>query len=481
VTPGSTPERRAAFLEEAPKTVALMERHGIKFQHVNGYADYHHNDYPGGSPNGWSLIAAPYDLRRLGPWADKLRSKGEAPPVSMADLSHLMHKGRTVKSLAAMARVGWRIVQNKLGRRVVGMGRAMQGRILEAALDRSIPIWLDSEVTGFVVDDGRVTGVKVLRDGKEVRVGARRGVLIDAGGFAHNAEMRAKYQPRGVRLDFSMANPGDTGDVILSAMKLGAAVDVMDLSWWVPVSLTPEGVHMIHSSDIAKPHTVVVDNQGRRFVNEATSYVEFGLKLIERSERDLTKPFWFIFDHEYVRKYRFGGFDPEPLLSRFGLSRQEDKFPASWFSSGYLKKAYSLEELARICDLPADQLLATIERLNGFAPTGVDEDFGRGRGAYHRWIGDSRQKPNTNLGIIAKPPFYAVRIMPGDVGTAGGLVTDAAARVLDKAGAPLPGLYATGNATAPVVGRSYPGAGASIGASMVFGVLAARHAMGANG
>jgi 3-oxosteroid 1-dehydrogenase len=189
---------------------------------------------------------------------------------------------------------------------------------------------------------------------------------------------------------------------------------------------------------------------------------------------------WFIFDHNYVTKYRFGGIDAQPLASRFGLSRQDDKFPAEWIAAGYLKKAVTLEVLAESCDLPFDTLRATVERFNRFAELGTDDDFGRGKSAYHQWNGDPRQKSNTNLGAVENAPFYAVRIIPGDVGTAGGLVTDCHSRVLDHEKHVIPGLYATGNSTAPVVGSSYPGAGASIAASLVFGVLAARHALGAN-
>jgi 3-oxosteroid 1-dehydrogenase len=423
------------------------------------------------------LIVDVFDLRRLGSWAEKLRLRdGPAIPMTMADLSPLMLKGRTVRSLMAMMRVGWRIIQNKLGRRLVGTGAALQGRLLEAALDKSTPIWLDAEVTGFQRESGRVVGVTVRKGERELQVRATRGVLIDAGGFSHDVKWRAELQPKGARPELSLANPGDTGEMIREAVALGAAVDLMDLSWWIPVSRTPEGAVLVHTSDIAKPHSVVVDRNGRRFVNETTSYVAWGLKYLEQGAVR-AGPCWFIFDHEYVRKYRFGGLDPQPLMSRLGLSRQDDKFPAQWFSSGFMKKAASLDELARQCELPLDQLRTTVDRLNGFAANGVDLDFGRGRGAYHRWCGDTNQKPNANLGPISSAPFYAVQIGPGDVGTAGGLVADSAGRVMDKSGAPIPGLYATGNATASVVGRSYPGAGASIAASIVFGIVAARHAM----
>jgi len=359
------------------------------------------------------------------------------------------------------------------------MGSALQGRFLELALKRSVPIWLDSPVKRLVVENGRVAGVVVVRDGREVTVRSRRGVLINAGGFSHNREMRGEHQPS-ARPNLSLANRGDTGEMLEEAIRVGATTANMDLSWWVPMSLRADGMPLMHTSDIGKPHALVVDQEGKRFVCEPTSYVEFGIRYFEREAKDPSRPLWFLFDHNYVAKYRFGGIDAQPLASRFGLSRQDDNFPAEWITGGYLKRAVTLEGLAASCDLPLDTLRDTVERFNRFGLQGTDDDFGRGKSAYHQWNGDPRQRPNTNLGALESAPFYAVRIIPGDVGTAGGLVTDCHSRVLDRDGMVISGLYATGNSTAPVVGASYPGAGASIAASLVFGVLAARHAMGSN-
>lgn len=477
-TPGSTLARRAAYLEKGPQAVAFVESQGVKFRHVDGYADYHHGEYPGGLARGRSLIVDPLDLRRLGPWAARLRMRpGAQPPVTMADVAPIMLKGRTLRSLVAMVRVGLRMVQNRLGRRLVGIGAALQGRLLEVALRRSIPIWLNSEVTGLTTEGDRVAGVVVSRDGQTLRLRARRGVLIDAGGFSHDAKMRERHQPKGVDPTRSMANPGDTGEMIAMALDLGAQVDSMELSWWLPTSRTPEGAMLTHSGDMAKPHGVLVDQSARRFVNEATSYVAWGLAYFERTKDTPGAPCWFIFDRNFVDKYRFSGIDGQPFWAKFGLGEGADRFPASWHSSGYLKMADTLEGLAQQCALPIDQLRATLERFNSLAERGVDEDFGRGGGAFHLWAGDPTHKPNANLAPVARPPFYAIAIAPGDVGTAGGLIVDEAGRVLHENGRPIPGLYATGNATASVFGRSYPGAGASIGASLVFGYLAAENAM----
>jgi 3-oxosteroid 1-dehydrogenase len=215
---------------------------------------------------------------------------------------------------------------------------------------------------------------------------------------------------------------------------------------------------------MAKPHSIVVDQGGERYMNEATSYVDVGNAMYARNEQTPAIPSWYIVDSRHRRRYRFGGLPPGSP-------------PAHWLSSGYMIEAATLAELARKCGIDAERLDATVKRFNQFALAGVDEDFGRGASAYNRFFGDPSHKPNASLGTIEKGPFYAVKLYPGDVGTSGGLVTDEFARVLRKDGTFIPGLYAAGNAAAPVVGASYPGAGASIASSLVFGFVAARHAL----
>jgi 3-oxosteroid 1-dehydrogenase len=219
--------------------------------------------------------------------------------------------------------------------------------------------------------------------------------------------------------------------------------------------------------DMAKPHCLMVDSAGNRYVNEATSYVAVGIAMFERHRTVPAVPSWMIIESRHRDTYRLGGHVPgEP--------------PEEWITSGYMKRADTIEDLARQCSIEPSALKAAVTRFNGFARDGIDQDFGKGRSAYHRFMGDPTHHPNPCLGPVEKPPFYAIRIFPGDVGTAGGLLTDEFARVLRKDGSPILGLYATGNATASIMGRSYPGAGASIGASMVFGYIAARHALGQN-
>jgi 3-oxosteroid 1-dehydrogenase len=348
------------------------------------------------------------------------------------------------------------------------------------ALRADIPIWTDTPVRELIVEDGRVTGVVAIRNGREMRVCAREGVLLNAGGFSHNAEMRRKYQPQPSSSNWTNANPGDTGEVLEAAVGLGAAVDCMEEAWWVVTSLgpnetLPEGARapdgsplpFMHHLDLSLPFSIMVDQDGQRFCDEAGAYMEIGQRMYRRQkETGKAVPAWVVMDSRQRTYYPWG-------------SAMQGQIPQQWLDSGYMIKARSIEELAAKCGIDAAGLQATVTRFNGFCETGVDSDYGRGSRAFDRCHGDPTIKPNPNLGPIEQAPFYAVRMYPGDVGTAGGLVTDEYARVLKEDGSLIPGLYATGNCTASVVGRCYPGAGSSIGASFVFGYIAALHASGA--
>lgn len=468
VAPGSTRARREVFLREGPRAIAFLERLGMQFLAPSTYSDYHEGELPGARPGGRSLIAPPYDLRKLGPYADRLRRLPPAAevPVSIPDVAKLSISGRGWGSKLAYLRVGWRMFLNRLGWKIVGMGGALQGRLLRIALDRDIPILTEAAVEGFLTEGGRVTGVKVRQENRSVEIRATRGVLVNSGGFSRNAAMRDAYQQAPTSLQWTYANPGDTGEMIEAMKALGGTTSRMELSVWVTTSILPDGVPVFTLTDMSKPHAMLVDQGGRRYVNEATSYVRVGLAMYARDRETPTIPSWIIFDSQHRRKYFFA-------------SQSAGKIPAAWRDSGFLIEAATIEELAHKCDIPPEALKATVERLNDFAREGVDRDFGRGRGKFDNFFGDPTM-PNPNLGTIEEGPFFAVRAVPGDVGTYGGIVADERARVLQEDGTPIPGLYATGNATAPVTGPSYPGAGASIAAAMVFGYVAAHDALGLN-
>lgn len=478
--PGSSPQRREAFLHGGPEMVRFLEKRGMPFEHCEGYADYY-DELPGGEARGRSLVPKVFDIKELGPWRDKLALFPGLPlRVSAHELGPLLLVKRTWAARRGALRIGARIAWGALrGKDVRGSGGAMQGRMLQLVLKAGIQVRPGTKVTGLITDkSGRVTGITVERQGVSTRIGARKGVLINAGGFSHNSGMREKFGPTPEASAWTMANPGDTGEVLEAAMGLGAAVDCMDEAWWMLTSLgpgevfpekatTPDGttIPFGHHFDISLPHCILVDQDGNRFTDESGSYMENGQRLYARhAETGRGIPAWAILDSRHRRRYLWG----------FVLGSS----PKSWLTSGYLKKADTLESLAAQCGIDVAGLRRTVDRFNGFCVTGVDEDFNRGARAFDRHHGDPTVKPNPNLGTIERAPFYGVAIYPSDVGTAGGLVTDVHGRVLREDGDVIEGLYATGNSTASVMGRTYPGAGASIAASAVFGYLAAKHAAG---
>jgi 3-oxosteroid 1-dehydrogenase len=461
---GATKSRRHAFLTNSPIIVEFLEGHGMRFVHPAGYSDYYEGERRAANVQGRCLVADIFDLRHLGPWLPKLRGVTALPPLKMQESVALLLHGRTLRSLGAMVALASRTLQNKLGRKLAGMGSSLQGRLLKMAVDANVPIQFSTEAKRFLVEDGRVVGVVAEMDGRACEIRAKCGVLIDSGGFAHDQTMREYYQTRGSSSKWSLAIPGDTGDMIKAARDLGADIDTMDLSWWVPVSVRPDGGKSAHTGDISKPHAILVDAAGSRYVNESTAYIDLGLAMFARNKISNAIPSWAIIDSQHRRKYRWAGARP-------------GKPPNAWLKSGYMKVGNSIKELAHNCGIDADNLQATIRRFNGFARAGVDEDFHRGIGGFHRWYGDPTIRPNQNLGTIERAPFYAVEIVPGDVGTAGGVVTDAYGRVLREDGLPIAGLYAAGNSTASLVGRCYPGAGSTMGPALVFGFVAANHAM----
>jgi 3-oxosteroid 1-dehydrogenase len=262
---------------------------------------------------------------------------------------------------------------------------------------------------------------------------------------------------------WSMANPGDTGEVLQIAIGAGARTDLMDEAWWLPSPRTGRFGQSTLDQARQRPRTIYVDAAGRRFVNESNSYMEVGKAMYARDKTSQAVPCWLIFDDRYRKRYAH-------QRSRPG------RFPRKLLESGMLKQAWTLKDLAHMCDIDPSGLSETVERFNENAVRGIDPDFGRGGSAYNRALGDPNRRVHPCLGPIDEPPYYAVQVLPGDIGTCGGLVTNEFAQVLDNDNEPIAGLYATGNCTATVMGRQYLGPGASIANTMVFGYIAARHA-----
>jgi 3-oxosteroid 1-dehydrogenase len=469
----SSTERRHAFLTAGPEMTAFLQHLGLRLVSCPGYSDYYSN-LKGGHDIGRGIEPVPWNGRNLGPWRTKLQP-GLAQSLGMAVMTNearsLSNYNRSLRAFAVSARVAIRTVVGKAtGRKILTNGASLVGQLLKIAVDRGIPVWTEAPLQDLIVDDGRVVGVHTVRDGQPVAVRARKGVLIAAGGFTHNREMRQRFggdQPNEGK--WSMSNPGDTGEAIATAMALGAQTALMDEAWWLPSPRTGRFGQSTLDQARQRPRTIYVDSDGRRFCNESNSYMEVGKAMYERNRTSRAVPCWLIFDDRYRKRYAH-------VRSHPGY------FPKEMLESGKLKRAATLAELAELCHIDPDGLAETIEHFNEHARQGLDPDYGRGESAYNRSLGDpNRRIPNPAVGPIDEGPFYACEVLPGDIGTCGGLVTDEHARVLDQDDRPIPGLYATGNSTATVMGRHYLGPGASIANTMVFGYLAARHAAAQEG
>jgi 3-oxosteroid 1-dehydrogenase len=461
--PSTSQARVDAFLDAVEPMIEFLQRQGVPFRHCEGYSDYN-DELPGGKERGRSIETELFDTTSLGIWRKRLRVSDTLPPIPMytSEVAPVVLGGRTLRSVRTAAKVGWRTVKAALQRRTVyGSGVALQGWMLTAALNADVPIWVSAPVHELIREGNRVIGVAVTRHGKTLRIKANRGVLINSGGFSHNEAMRSKYGRQPSSTKWTVANPGDTGEVIEEAMRIGAGTDLMDEAWWIPTSVLPDGSPLYVVYERSKPHAIMVDSSGRRFVNEAASYMAVGQAMYERNKTVPAVPSWWIIDSRNRARYLWG-------LCPGGVT------PRRWYTSGYMKKAATIPELARQCGIDPGELDRTVKVYNESAAHGLDPDFHKGERAYDRYYGDPRNTPNPCVGPLDRPPFYAVALYPGDVGTCGGLLTDDRARVLDLDGRMIAGLYATGNCTASVMGRTYPGAGASIGAAFAFGWLAAQ-------
>jgi 3-oxosteroid 1-dehydrogenase len=467
-TPGATRERRLAYVTEGPKMIDFLVDHGIELNRHRYWPDYN-DDQPGGLQKGRAVFAELFDASVLGAARTKLRPNFVPMPIKSQEMWELPLFKTTWLGKWLVAKLALRMAMAKLtGKHWVGSGAALQGRMFHKALQAGVDMRTNAGVERLMTDEnGRVAGVLAKIDGKERRIAARLGVLINAGGFAHNQAMRDKYQP-GTSAEWTATCPGDTGEMIQEMMRVGAAIAQMEEMVGNQAALPPEQPDRLAMvvSEIAKPHSFVVDQSGARYTNETQSYMSFCQDMLARNRTVPAVPSWLIFDSQYMSKYMVAGTMPG------------SKKPQVWFDRGWLAKASSVGDLAQQLRIDPAKLNATMERFNGFARGGKDEDFNRGGRAYDRFLGDRTQTPSPAMGPVEKQPFYAYQFYPGDVGTYGGVITDVHARVLREDGTVIPGLYATGTSTASVMGRAYPGPGASVGPSFVWGYVAAKHAMG---
>ena len=460
-------ERRNTFLDRGPEVIDfLLENTPVQLKWVPEYSDYL-PEQPGGRPRGRTVEPVPMDGRILGDELDRLHPAYTKAPanliVTQADFRKIsLGPLRTLQGTLTMLRVLFnRMVSQFRGRRMYAMGNALTISLRKALMDADVPIHYETTLTGLVVEDGRVVGVRTERNGSETVIRARRGVILGSGGFEKNDTLREKYLPSPTEAAWSTAAASNTGGGIEAGIAVGAAVDLMDDAWWGPTIPLPNGPWFC-LAERNLPGSIIVNGAGQRFMNEALPYVEATHAIYAGEATGVPHvPAWMIMDQRYRNKYLFAGLSPR------------QPFPGRWLKHGVVRRAATLRELAEKIEVPADGLEETVNRFNRFAESGVDEDFHRGESAYDKYYADPKVKPNPSLHSIDKGPYYAVKIVPGDLGTKGGIVTDERARALRPDGSVIEGLYAAGNCSSAVMGHTYAGPGATIGPALTFGYLAA--------
>jgi 3-oxosteroid 1-dehydrogenase len=458
--------RQAAFLANAPAMVSFVLRNSpLEFTWMEGYSDYY-PELPGGMPNGRSIEPDVLDGKVLGAELANLNAPYKEAPGGLAvlggDYKWIVLAAVNAKGAATAAKVAARHSAAVLhGKKPLAQGQALAAGLRAGLLGANVPVRLNTPLLDVQFDgSGRVTGVLVSRNGEHVLLKANRGVVLGTGGFEHNAAMRAAHQRQPIGTEWTVGARENTGDGIAAGQRAGAALDLMDDAWWGPTIPLPDQPWFC-LAERTLPGGILVDGTGRRFVNEAAPYHDVVNAMYNRNASEPAIPAWLIVDQSYRNRYLF--VDVPPLLP----------LPQEWYRSGAVFSAGTIADLATKIGVPPQALRDTITRFNGFAKTGEDLDFHRGDSAYDRYYTDPGVKPNPCLAKLWLPPFYAFKIVPGDLGTKGGMRTDARARVLRPDGSVIPGLYAAGNASGAVMGHSYAGAGSTLGPAMTFGYVAA--------
>ncbi|WP_226631936.1 FAD-dependent oxidoreductase [Novosphingobium profundi] len=474
--------RLEAYVDMAPLMLSFLNATGVPV--ASGVWPDYFPDRPGARSDR-SLVVPTFDGRRLG---------DSVYPAMREQYNRFKLFGRYAMDLTEtftlmMQAKGWRrTVTNILRRywldretRKVGrrdrrftQGAALMGEIYEKVLARGVELRTETALVELHTDaQGRVCALEVDSYGRRYTIAARHGVVLAAGGFEWNQQLRERFYPVPGRTRHS-STPEDAnrGEALIAGEKIGASTEHTEQGWWIPTMQLPmpraANFHEIHQAafDVGRPHSLCVNRKGVRFVNEATGYDRFGQAMVaDQLATGANCPCWLVFDATFREKFSAGGLMPNVLMP-------DAKVPGDWWGH-YLFRAESLADLARQIHVPVDALEKSVARMNAHAASGTDPEFGRGGNAYDRMFGDPTVAPNPCLGAIAKAPFYAVPINNGDLGTKGGLRCDERARVLDGAGVPIGNLYAAGNCAGSPFGDCYPGAGATIGPALTFGFVAA--------
>ncbi len=479
VTRGEVDEGRlTAFLRESPLMARYLEEIGMILEPVDWHPDY--TPEAEGGIGGRSLVPANLDAAVLGDEIDLLRQ-----PLALWKIFNRYSMDTSELGLFALRLPGWKRTLVRLAWRYwsdigwrrkrrrdrrLTMGGALIGGLRRAMLERDIPLYLNCRLASLTRGDDEATSGEFERNGQRLFVTALRGVILAAGGFEHSQRLRDQYHQVPTRVSASLT-PGDNdGGAMEAAQALGADVEFMQHAWWTPTSQLPladlpnkVGAHATFRS----PHSICVNGEGRRFADEACSYDRFGLAMIEDHQRTgKSIPCWMVFDSQFRQKYACGGLMPTAIMP-------DRMIPRDWWDT-YIYRADTIAALAEKMNVDVPTLVDEVARSNAFAASGEDRDFGRGDTDYDRILsGDPRIQPSPCLAPIDRPPFYAIRLDLGDIGTKGGLKVDANARVLDEKQSIIPGLYATGNIAGALFASAYPGPGATLGTAMTFGFVAA--------
>lgn len=461
-------ELKEAYITRGPEMLRFLynKTKHMRFQYAKGYSDYY-PEKPGGLSQGRSIEPLIFDLTKMGSLANSMR-RATLSTKGFTMNSYEFHKvnmiTRTLKGKTTALKLGARLVKSKVTKSdPVALGEALIARLRLSLAEANGDLWLSTAFKDFIMGKGRVIGIIVERDGQELKIEAKKGVVLSSGGFSHNQTLREKYLPSPTNAAWTSSPEGQTGDILEPGVKIGATLDLMDKVWGAPSVIDPQGHPFFLVADRGVPNMIVVDSAGQRFVNEAAPYHEFVDTMYKHQEvTQQAVPSWILIDASAKSRYIFTGLFPGQA------------FPKSWFEHGVAKSAETIEELAKQMEVPAENLVATVNRFNDFARNGHDDDFYRGDSAYDNYYGDPTL-PNPNLAEIKKAPFYALRLYPGDIGTKGGLVVDEYARVIKENGEPIEGLYASGNCSASIMGETYPGPGATIGPGMTLSFVATAH------
>jgi succinate dehydrogenase/fumarate reductase flavoprotein subunit len=476
-------DRVDAFIEHGPKAVDFFtQKTAVRFDMPLVFPDYH-AEAPGGTQGGRSMVARPFDGHELG---GNIKNLGAALPeltvfgMMLGSGKEIVHFMRATRSVQSAMYVTKRLSKHffqvlRYGRgMILTNGNALAGRLAKSAFDLGVPLWLSSPARELIIEGSTVRGAVIERDGKRVRVNARKGVVLACGGFPHDVARRKELFPHAPtgKEHYSPGPTGNTGDGLRLAEAAGGKVDTSlpHAAAWVPVSITTrkDGSHgvMPHFIDRAKPGVIAVTANGRRFTNEGNSYHDFVQAMAAACAGKDEVTSYLICDHQTLRKYGLGAVAPFPLPLAHHLR------------TGYLLKGATLRELAGKAGIDAAAFEQTINDYNIHAREGNDPQFGKGSTAYNRYQGDALHSPNPCVKPIEKGPFYAIKVVVGDLGTYAGLTTDKYSRVLDGDRQPITGLYAVGNDIASIMGGNYPGAGITLGPALTFGHIAGCHLAG---